>query len=97
MNILRPPQLLENGWLLPLRVCWFLAMLMWLTLRTVVFQPLAYLLSLPFRPIMAAINLATHWAGDQPSKKWIVLFAGSLGLSLLTVLPFIGGRSEIAI
>lgn len=46
---------------------------------------------------MAAINLATHWAGDQPSKKWIVLFAGSLGLSLLTVLPFIGGRSEIAI
>ncbi len=97
MNILHAPKFLESVWLLPLRIVWVVVMLVWITLRVVILRPVAYVLSAPFRPIFTIINLVCHWAGDEPSNKWGMVLIGSLCVSFLTLIPFIGGRVEIAL
>ena len=95
MKQFRVPYLVEWIWLLPLRITWALLIVVWKTLITVL-KPILYAFSTPMRPIMAVVNLVTHWAGDNPSKKWGVVFVGSLLISFVTILPFVGWRNDVA-
>jgi Zn-dependent protease len=43
------------------------------------------------------VNLVCHWAGETPSSKWGMVLLGSMCISFLTLIPFVGARVEIAL
>lgn len=90
------PKAWENAWLVPLRILFAIFRIFWLVVRLVL-QPVSYTLSRPMRPVMDILNLASAWAGDTPSKKWIILGVVSLLISYVSIGMFATPATSIAI
>lgn len=97
MHVLCVPTGLQKWSLRLLQILYVPIVAIWLIVRYIVFQPVAYVLSLPMRPIGTVVSLVTHWAGDDRSVRWTYIFVGSLLISILTLLPFVGGRIDIVV